>query len=106
MVYVFSFSEKVDEVGAAHPWPPAPRLLEERVAVGLHAVRVLSYEEAGALNRDPTTGTADAMPLVWRGHFETRETGVFPGGHGAHLAAAWQESANRTATSYPPPSGN
>jgi len=74
---------------------PALKLLEERVASGLHAAGFICYEAAGALNGDLTTCTPGALPLLWFGLFETRGTDTFCGGHEPFRTADWEDSVSR-----------
>ncbi|HBG08082.1 MAG TPA: aminodeoxychorismate synthase component I [Geobacter sp.] len=79
-VHGCSFSQKVGEVSAMthEQVVPALKLLEERVATGLHAAGFLSYEAAGALNGDLTTCVPGRFPLLWFGLFERRWSEPFP----------------------------
>jgi para-aminobenzoate synthetase / 4-amino-4-deoxychorismate lyase len=93
-VHGFSFSGGVGEVSAARPEEvvPALRLLEKRVASGLHAAGFICYEAAAALNPDLTTCVPDGLPLLWFGLFEERRTDPFPACCEPYQSLDWEPS--------------
>ena len=79
-VHGFCFLGHVGEVSAAKPEDvvPALRLLEAKVACGLHAVGFITYEAAGVLTGDLTTCAPGCLPLLWFGLFGGRQAATFP----------------------------
>ena len=97
LVHGFCFSAPVGEVSALTPEQvvPALRLLEERVAGGLHAAGFLSYEAAGALNGDLTTCAPSPLPLLWFGLFRERSSAPFPASGQPFQTSDWEPSLDR-----------
>jgi para-aminobenzoate synthetase / 4-amino-4-deoxychorismate lyase len=96
-VHGFSFSECVGEVVATCPEEvvPALRLLQERVASGLHAAGFLCYEAAGALNGDLTTCAPGSLPLLWFGLFKERRAAPFPEAAEPYQTFDWKPSMGK-----------
>jgi len=93
-VHGFSFSGCVGEIVATRPEEvvPALRLLQERVAIGLHAAGFLCYEAAHALNGDLTTCAPGDLPLLWFGLYEERRTTPFPEVIEPYRTSDWKPS--------------
>ena len=93
-VHGFTFSGMVGEIRATAPHEvvPALKLLDERVAAGVHAAGFISYEAAGALNPPLTTRPAGEFPLLWFGLFESRSREPLPVEPAAFATSAWQPS--------------
>ena len=93
-VHGFSFSGCVGEIAATRPEEvvPALRLLQERVASGLHAAGFLCYEAAGALNGDLTTCAPGDLPLLWFSLFKERRATPFPEAAEPYQTSGWKPS--------------
>jgi para-aminobenzoate synthetase / 4-amino-4-deoxychorismate lyase len=93
-VHGLSFTRKTGEVSALtrEDVIPAFRLLEARVASGLHAAGFVSYDAASALNGDLTTTAGTGFPLLWFGLFETRSSAPFPESCDPFRISQWRPS--------------
>ena len=93
-VHGFTFQGRVGELCAATPEEvvPALKLLEERVAGGLHAAGFLCYEAGSALNGELTTCAPGALPLLWFGLFRERRAAPFPDTPEPYHTSGWEPS--------------